>query len=547
MAFCLLKNKSEEFLQKIKSGEININKLSEMTSAERRAEFQSVMNFDVETAKEINALFESKLLLKYQKTGMKSWIEKVGGLKPEVKQDLITKIDRMQKVLNPEEESKFLADVAAKKLGVEVTQEEAKIIFKKSQKIDELSQKMDTFDDRVKYGRAVMDLQEYVHDLQPNEIPIIINVIGFFRTMKTVGDMGVLLRQGRLLLGRKEWFKAIGKVYSNLKSAEQYKNMLADISTRPTYNAMKKSGLRLSAMAGDKLSKKEEDFMSTITGKIPGLRGIERANIGFLTQLRADVFDTAYAAAELRGEDITSEKVLKDIANSINDATMSGNLGKNDKYANAAPVLNALFYSARKVSAALYLFNPASYVKVSKTARNLRLHGLLSLILGTIATNMIAQFFIGEDQEENPLSSDFGKTKIDKNTRVDFTGGFSSYLVLAARLAKGATKSSTTGKTKKLGEGYKADTRFDITERFLTNKLAPVASLLTGWLMSHKQGKKTVDPSGREINLKNTAEQLMMPMMISDLIEMSTDKKTSVGVKAVSTLLNFFGASSMRY
>ena len=61
MAFCLVKSKAQEFLQKIKSRELDINKLTEMTSVERRAEFMRVLKFDEATAKEVNALFESKL------------------------------------------------------------------------------------------------------------------------------------------------------------------------------------------------------------------------------------------------------------------------------------------------------------------------------------------------------------------------------------------------------------------------------------------------------------------------------------------------------
>ena len=67
MAFCLIKEKADRFKRLIKEGGVKyLQELTEMTSEARRLEFMEKLGVDELTAKEVNALFESKLLLKYQ-------------------------------------------------------------------------------------------------------------------------------------------------------------------------------------------------------------------------------------------------------------------------------------------------------------------------------------------------------------------------------------------------------------------------------------------------------------------------------------------------
>ena len=68
MAFCLLKEQTDKFLEAIKSGKIVPEKLIEMTSEQRRNFLSEIVG--KENAKEVNALLESKLLLKDQKRGL---------------------------------------------------------------------------------------------------------------------------------------------------------------------------------------------------------------------------------------------------------------------------------------------------------------------------------------------------------------------------------------------------------------------------------------------------------------------------------------------
>ena len=87
--FCLPKFAADALKTKFKNGEISPEKLSDMTSAERRKVFEFLGE---ENAKQTNALFESKLLLKNQQLGMVNWAKQILKLKPETLRDTLSKV-----------------------------------------------------------------------------------------------------------------------------------------------------------------------------------------------------------------------------------------------------------------------------------------------------------------------------------------------------------------------------------------------------------------------------------------------------------------------
>ena len=78
---CLPKDIVKKFIDALKDGTIDPDALSRMSSAERRTFFDGIVGKD--SAKDVNALFESKLLLKDQQTGMVNWAREVAGKKPD--------------------------------------------------------------------------------------------------------------------------------------------------------------------------------------------------------------------------------------------------------------------------------------------------------------------------------------------------------------------------------------------------------------------------------------------------------------------------------
>ena len=75
MAYCLIPEFQEKFKRALATGEINPEKLINMTSEERRAyltKFVGELN-----AKFVNTEFEGKLLLKNQQRGLITWASKL--------------------------------------------------------------------------------------------------------------------------------------------------------------------------------------------------------------------------------------------------------------------------------------------------------------------------------------------------------------------------------------------------------------------------------------------------------------------------------------
>lgn len=171
MGFCLPKELTQPFLRAVRDGDLDPVKMSEMTSDERRVALAKVVG--EENAKEANALYESKLLLKDQQAGLIRWIKSVGGLSEAAERSLVAKVSKMENILSPADEDAFLKDIAAKKLGTEVTPEEAKTITSLAQKAQLERAKPTTnlsgFSDA--YLKAANDLRDYVQSLKPVSAP----------------------------------------------------------------------------------------------------------------------------------------------------------------------------------------------------------------------------------------------------------------------------------------------------------------------------------------------------------------------------------------
>ena len=538
MAFCLRKDLAELFKEKLKTGEINPERLSDMTSRERNDYFTSFLG--TENAREVNAQFESKLLLKNQKVGMITWAQKVAGLKLEARKDIIAKVEKLEQILNPIEERAFLEDLAAKKLGTEVTLEEAQKISELAKRAEELRTDISTTEKRVQYGRSVMDLIEYRDSLSPKELSTTektMNLVNLPKTLMSSLDFSAPFRQGWGMISRGEFWKAFPEMFKYGFSEKAYKDLLAEITTRPTYDTMKVANLRITRL-NEKLSEREEAFMSSIADKIPGIRASERAYTGFLNKVRADVFDNLLKKAELAGEDITKgSQATKDLAAVVNNFSGSGLIGKGDRFKGAVPFLNALFYSPRKIAATVEMANPNNYLNqnISSTARQAALRNLIGSV-GISTTILSLAAAMGFETETDPRSSDFGKVKVG-NTRYDFTGGNASYLVLLARLFAGQTKSTTTEIVSNLGETFGSSNRADLILKYLRNKLSPVAAFVASWMVGE-------DPVGKPFGLKEESLGLVTPLIIQTTLETAENDPSQTLAVA---LLDMFGIGSSTY
>jgi hypothetical protein len=516
----------------IKSGEVDIDKLSSISSKDRIAFFMKIMN--ERNAKEVNAIFESKLLLKNQKKGMVTWAKQITGITPEAKNTLIDKIERMSNILSPENEKDFLQSLASKRLGVDITIEEANKIAEMSKKVSELKNYTDT-QGRIKYGRARMDLVDYVNKLSGKKANLVKNIIGLPRAVLATLDLSAPLNQGWGMLSRKEFYKNISTMFKSLKNEDNFLNIQAEIMTRDTFKRAKKAGLRINDL-GENLELREEAFMTTLLDKVPGVSASQRAYTSFLNKLRMDVFDDLLSKAEIAGEDVgLGSKDLEDIANVVNAFT--GGYGQTNALVNAA------LFSQRKLQSTIKMIDPRTYTdpKTSKTARKAATRNLLGSLAIT-ATILTLAHVLGGDNieiEEDPRSSDFGKIKTG-NTRLDVSGGNASYATLISRLLTQKTKSTNTGVISKLGYGFGSPTGFDVSVNFVRNKFSPLFSLI----VDSFSGENSI---GEKKTIPQSVVDRFKPMFINSIYELYKDDSTGAFGKAVLTVPALFGAGLSTY
>jgi len=510
--FCLPEEITNKLKKAIKSGEIDIEKLSSASSEYRVNFFKQFMN--ERNAKEVVALFESKLLLKNQKRGLVTWAKQILGMKPAVERDIISRIMRMDKILNPENEKSFLRELASKKLGADITIEEARKITELSNKIKSLENFTDNAG-RIKYGRAKLDLIDYVNSLNPKRANVVENVLGLPRAAMSLFDLSAPLNQGWGVISRKEWWDNLAPMIKAFSRESAFRDIQADIITRPNYKLAKRAGLRLSDLS-ENLFEREEIFMTTLLDKIPGMAASQRAYIGFLNKLRMDSFDDLIKKAKLAGEDVSlGSKAAEDIATIVNAFT--GGYGRTD------PLLNALLFSPRRVRSAVKILNPWTYInpKTSKTARKAAIRNLLGSLAMTGSVIALAGLHGAVETEEDPRSSDFGKIKVG-DTRLDISGGIAGYVILLSRILSGEIKSSNTGAIKKLGNNYGSTSGFDLTAElkvtlnFIRNKLSPLASLIIDVLTGENAIGEKKTPTQSVIDR-------FKPMFLKDAYEVLTE------------------------
>lgn len=512
--FCIPKESVDKFLAALKDGTINPEKLAEMSSTERRMALEPLLGKDA--AIEANKRFEQKILTKNLEQTAVTWAIDVAGLKTRVRQDIISKIQRMdERILDPKEEAKFLADLAAQKLGVEVTFEEVKQINKLSKKIDELQKHngdLSNNDKRLEYGHAVVALRRYVEERKEATLPSVRDHIQnkqYIEAVKQIGtgtagnskainssmDNSSIFRQGWKVLWTHPtiWTPNALKSFKHLVTYKNQQQVLdaldADIVSRPTYDLMKEAKLDVGV--------NEEVFPTTLPEKIPGAgriyKATENAYTAFVRKTRADVFDAYIKIAKSQNLELTPNE-LQSIGKMVNSLTGRGNLGSLEGVGNT---INVFFFSPKFLKSQFdVLYQPFGGAKSggvrSNFVRREAAKNLIKMAVGAATILAIAKMLMPDSVETDPRSTDFGKIKIGK-TRFDVTGGLGSVIVLLARFATHTSKNAETGEMKDLLDPkFGGQNVLDVVVQFFEGKTSPVGSVLRDRLLTGEtfEGKR---------------------------------------------------------
>lgn len=554
MTFCIPKPDANKFLDALKSGKIEPEKLMDMTSGERREYFGKIVGDNL--AEGVNAAFESKMLLVDQKRGLVTWAKQMAGLSDRAKLDFIAKVNKLDKVLEPAEEKAFLADLAAQKLGAAVTPQEAKAISQGAKQItdlrkdfDDATQKWTSEEARLKYGSALVDYQTYVSELlrdanKPSlgellKSPKQLALTAASATKGIVASMdnSFFGRQGikMLFTNPTTWTNAFvkswGDIAKELGGKDAMHAIKADVFSRP--NAMNGKYRNAKIALGLEF---EEAFPSSLPEKIPGFgrlyKASEAAFNGGAMRLRADYADKMIALAEQSGVDMGNPgKQAEGIGALVNAMTGRGNLNLGKGTADA---VNAAFFSLRFLKSNFDTLTmhmggtaiekgPARDFVRKEAAKNLaKIVGGMAAILYTAS-----QLWPGS-VDWDPRSANFGKIKIG-DTRFDITGGMGSLVTLASRLVPTShhgkwsfwSKSSTSGKWTDLRSGkFGQQSALDVIENFWEGKLSPAAGLLRDVWKGESYGGQKVTPS-------SAAQNLLIPIGIQTAQDSLNDPKAA--------------------
>lgn len=565
MAWCLLPVHVEKFKEDLRNGEIDPIKLAGMSSLERHKFFSG--KFGEENATNINSLFESKLLLKNQIQGYKSWIKRVGGFTKQTKMDLISRIERMDKVLNPKEEEQFLQDLASTRLKIDVTQEEAKKITDLSKKVQETKLKANeegkfsTESERLEYGTAKVNIENYVNNLKiEGKKPDFEQTVGISKSLVASLDNSFFGRQGIKTLYTRPtvWLRAFLKSWKDialeLKGQDAINLIKADIYSRP--NAL--NGKYQAGRYGlDVLS--EEAYPSSLPEKIPLLgrlfKASESAYNGGALRIRADLADGLIKLADESGVNTLNREEAKNIGNLVGSLTGRGNLGKADVLAKE---FNVLLFSVKFMKSNIdTLIAPAKYAigkvrgfenKGAEFASKQSAKSTLKIVTTIASLLTIARLLNPDSVDKDPRSQNFGKIKVFGHW-VDITGGMASLVSLASRLVPtvhngewGLWKKSSTGNwTNLTAREYGQGDGFDLlVDSLFSNKLSPTAGLLRdAWKGEHFGGEK--------FNIKSALLNLVTPLSIQNFNQLKDDPDSSSVLGSMILEALGFSTSTYRY
>jgi len=362
------------------------------------------------------------------------------------------------------------------------------------------------------------------------------------RGLMATWDLSAPFRQGLPMIHTKQWWTSWKPMLQSLGSEGAYNQIMAEIKARPEFtrpfdpitgkfgkSQAEEAGIRLTDV-NDKITGREENTIGGAIEKyVPGVRRTNRAYTAYLNSLRADSFKAILESAKDMGlHPLKDLPLTKAIGDYINTATGRGDLGR---FEQSAKVMADIFFAPRLMASRFQMLNPATYIMAPPLVRKQYLKSALATTSAWAGMAGLASM-AGAAVSLDPDSADFGKIRIG-DTRIDPAGGFQQYIVAGYRLLTGRTK--TSGKRYETGADFPAPTRGEIAQRFISNKLNPVASFAYDLAYASKQ---------RPTYVGDRMVQMFVPMIIGDVIELAKENPALLPVVIPATAV---GMGSQTY
>ena len=577
--WCLIKESADKLLGKLKNKEYTYASLRRMSSDARRTSFEKIMS--KEDAKRANILFEKKLLQKDFFKAMDTWQVSVTGIPTKRMariREMIAKRkeESTKKLFNPKDDESFMKDLAEAKVGVGISSDEAKIIYKLTNAARDTN--------NSKYGEARVALENFIGDIKVtardgefttkeywNAVwkdgglnatqlgKITVDLFGAMKSVVASLDQSFIGRQGGRVLLAGEYGNWAKMAKNSLKTAYDVVKLPSETTidgkkVKLSENSAVKDGIKASIYNRENgrngiyekmklaVGVNEEAFPSSIPSKIPGLGRFFKASEESYTtaayMLRADLADKYIKEFP---EILTDKKMAESFGRMINSMTGRGEkfLGKLGTTANTA------LFSPKFIQSSLDVLTAHTFDgEMSSAAKSVARKNWLKMAGSMLGIGAAAEFLFPGSVETDPRSSDFGKVRIG-DTRYDFTGGLAGYVTLVSRLAKGV-KSSSTGIVTKPGE-YGGKDIVGVLSDFAAAKTSPGVRLI----LDIANGKNfDGDPMDMESLKENPTDAMWI--LGKSFIPLSTKQfynnlKDGDEVIWSSVLADFFGVSSNTY
>jgi hypothetical protein len=400
---------------------------------------------------------------------------------------------------------------------------------------------------------------EYLLKIWPDLAPVIKNVTnqaGFNlwrevidaanlpRAIAASFDLSFPLRQGAILIARKEFYQAIGPMVRAIDkdyASASFERLMNDPIIRdelvPNGLAIANPGTGIAERMGVTVPS-QEMYVSKWASKLPGIRESQWAYTTAGNEMRGNYAKNTLLAwkriAAEGGHQYTVREV-RALANWVNISTGWARLpGPLEKI---VPELGTVLFAPRFWFSRLEAYPVGLYyILRNPTIRKQVMYDLGSftaLNAGLLAL-MKYSGIPGVDVELDPRSTDWGRIRIG-NTRFDTMGGLQPVFRTAAQMIMREGKSTVTGETYPMNLGMTA-------LRALQAKLAPGLGTLIDYMRGETYVGEEVTPSLR--NLKTQAWNRVAPFWFQDFVEAIRNGGPKMGFLGV---LSFFGAGVLTY
>lgn len=576
---CLTPDAIKEIQDTLAVDNMSMQTLSNLDSSERTKYFSKILGADL--GLKINEKFEQNMLKK-QKDSLTKWLNKQSQLSATKRNDLMKKISRMDKIIVPKNSKPFLADLAKRKLGFTISQEDASVLLDASRnaikKREEFFKKYPnyssfTLKERKKFQEDDTQLKDAQEVGAVNlAYKITYELIRLKYTDPSIKEaFGKGIKEGTLAIAKlvpsilkslnasmdlssprqltkafffapaatlkAEW-SGLKTIVESLKGEKQLSGLI-ELYSRP--NFLNGNYLHFGVDVGIQ----EEAFPTSVLQNIPVLGSLFRASeetFNVAIQLaRANLFDILWDKSN------HSNYLMTGAGDFINSLTGRGKLLTDENF---SKWVNILLFSPRLLASNIEILTNVitkmpsmmrwgNATKQGDWIKHKQFLASVQFFLGEAIIAILANALFGDDESDDgvefdPRSSDFMKIKVG-NTTYDITGGTAAVAVLFARSAT-MSRVSNTGKIEKIqGAGQ-------LVEQFLSGKFSPLIRTaidlndLIGW----GDGK---DFAGQPMTVKKFFTG-RLPISIQNAFD---EEYKSEKHRYVATLVDFFGIGTTTY